>query len=414
MCLGIATSANIGSAATIFGNPQNAFIASTAGVSLLEFFVAELPAAILGLIINVVLIYLFLLIRMKMRKGEESHLNPEAQNSRIVSHSQITSIASEREATVQSYEGPQVRNKSLTLSISKEREATAMSYDQSGNPKIASGTTRYDTSVIHRSTSMPIQLQKSSCEALPEDVQVNNSVNNGDEDEAPAENTRSQIIRCKIFLVWLVFVTLLMVVLLAIPNQIADFNLGCIPLAASIFTMLMDTILNRKYAYDVMVKIDWTVILMFMGLFVWLRGFQNTCFPFMAFEHLARYMNLNTIEGVLLFSVFVIIGSNIFSNVPLVILIVDRISDLCDDCGPLGGLLLAWISTIAGNFTLIGSVVNLIVAEKARSSAEYRISFLGYFIFGFPSTLLILYVCLPVVYFMENLLLKYKYKQLVI
>uniref|UniRef100_A0A1X7VK63 Citrate transporter-like domain-containing protein n=1 Tax=Amphimedon queenslandica TaxID=400682 RepID=A0A1X7VK63_AMPQE len=30
LCLGIATSANIGSAATIFGNPQNAFIASTA------------------------------------------------------------------------------------------------------------------------------------------------------------------------------------------------------------------------------------------------------------------------------------------------------------------------------------------------------------------------------------------------
>uniref|UniRef100_A0A1X7UL74 Uncharacterized protein n=2 Tax=Amphimedon queenslandica TaxID=400682 RepID=A0A1X7UL74_AMPQE len=136
------------------------------------------------------------------------------------------------------------------------------------------------------------------------------------------------------------------------------------------------------------------------------RGFRNTCFPFMAFEYLAPHMNLNTIEGVLLFSVFVIIGSNIFSNVPLVILIVGRVSDLCDDCGPLGGLLLAWISTIAGNFTLIGSVANLIVAEKARSSAEYRISFLGYFIFGFPSTLVILYACLPVVYFMGKLAAK--------
>lgn len=33
LCLGIATSANIGSAATVFGNPQNAFIASSAGVT---------------------------------------------------------------------------------------------------------------------------------------------------------------------------------------------------------------------------------------------------------------------------------------------------------------------------------------------------------------------------------------------
>uniref|UniRef100_A0A1X7UKI2 Citrate transporter-like domain-containing protein n=1 Tax=Amphimedon queenslandica TaxID=400682 RepID=A0A1X7UKI2_AMPQE len=380
LCLGIATSANIGSAATIFGNPQNAFIASTARVSLLEFFIAELPAAILGLIINVVLIYLFMLIRMKMRKEEGNHLNSEAQSSRIAARSRNTSIASEREATVQSYEDPQVRNESLTLSISGEHEATAMSYDQSGN-----GATHFNTSAINRSTSMLVQLQQSSGEALPEDVQVNDSVNNDDEDKAPAEKTRFQIIRRKIFLVWLVFVTLLMVVLLAIPNQIADFNLGCIPLAASIFTMLMDTILNQVSKTP---------------------AFQNTCFPFMAFEHLAPHMNLNTIEGVLLFSVFVIIGSNIFSNVPLVILIVGRISDLCDDCGPLGGLLLAWISTIAGNFTLIGSVANLIVAEKARSSAEYRISFLGYFIFGFPSTLLILYACLPVVYFMGKLAAK--------
>ncbi|XP_019864449.1 PREDICTED: putative transporter arsB [Amphimedon queenslandica] len=240
LCLGIATSANIGSAATIFGNPQNAFIASTARVSLLEFFIAELPAAILGLIINVVLIYLFMLIRMKMRKEEENHLNSEAQSSRIAARSRNTSIASEREATVQSYEDPQVRNESLTLSISGEHEATAMSYDQSGN-----GATRFKTNAINHSNSMLVQLQQSSGETLPEDVQVNDSVNNDDEDKAPAEKTRFQIIRRKIFLVWLVFVTLLMVVLLAIPNQIADFNLGCIPLAASIFTMLMDTILNH-------------------------------------------------------------------------------------------------------------------------------------------------------------------------
>ena len=70
LCLGIATSANIGNAATIFGNPQNAFIASTADVSLLHFFIAELPAAILGLLINIVLIYLFLLILTKMPKKE--------------------------------------------------------------------------------------------------------------------------------------------------------------------------------------------------------------------------------------------------------------------------------------------------------------------------------------------------------
>ena len=114
-------------------------------------------------------------------------------------------------------------------------------------------------------------------------------------------------------------------------------------------------------------------------------------------------MNLHTIEGLLLFTVVVIIGSNVFSNVPLTILIVGRINDLCGEnpCkGPLPALLLAWISTIAGNFTLIGSIANLIVAEKAlKPPAEYKLTFWNYIKFGFISTFIILFGCLPIVYF---------------
>ena len=411
LCLGIATSANIGSAATIFGNPQNAFIASTADVSLLQFFIAVLPAAILGLLINIVLIYLFLLILTKMPKkgdapNEESHLNTRpVGRPQLMTPEIVNSISKEREEQAQSYEDPQMRNDAsfTILSISRERKATASSYDQSDDPR-RGGAAYFDAS-MRRSISFLVQ--HPSYEVIPE-VDDNSLIGQGkeQEDETTVKKTKWQIMRRRIFLVWLVFVTLLMIVLLAIPSTVAIFNLGCIPLAASIFTMLMDTILNRKYAYDVMVKIDWTVILMFMGLFVWLRGFQRTCFIFQAFQELAPYMNLEKIGGVLLFSVFVIVGSNLFSNVPLVILIVNRLSDLCGDTqcqGPLGGLLLAWIATIAGNFTLIGSVANLIVAEKARSSAEYRLSFFGYLIFGLPSTLVILYVGLPVVYYMSKL-----------
>ena len=57
LCLGIATSANIGSAATIFGNPQNAFIASVTGVSLLDFIIAELPSALFGLSIGLLHVF---------------------------------------------------------------------------------------------------------------------------------------------------------------------------------------------------------------------------------------------------------------------------------------------------------------------------------------------------------------------
>ncbi len=152
-----------------------------------------------------------------------------------------------------------------------------------------------------------------------------------------------------------------------------------------------------------MVKIDWSIILMFMGLFVWLTGFENTKFPDKTFQWISKHMDLSTIQGVLLFTVFVAVGSNILSNVPLVIIVIDEInnfpcgSSICDI--RLVGILLAWVSTIAGNFTLIGSIANLIVAEKARKCANYPLTFFEYLKFGFVSTVIVLFAGLPVVYF---------------
>lgn len=227
-----------------------------------------------------------------------------------------------------------------------------------------------------------------------------------DEENLLPTPLKDRTLKEKLFAAWLAFVTALVVVLLAIPPPPVlplAFNLGLVPVGAAVLTMLMDTILNKRYAYDAMLKIDWTVILMFMGLFVWLGGFQNTCFPTIAFNKMSDFMNIEEFGGTLLFTVFVIIGSNIFSNVPLVILIAFKIDGLCGDhqCdGPLGGLLLAWVSTVAGNFTLIGSVANLIVAEKARSSIGFRLTFWNYIVFGMTSTTIVLFGMLPIVYFL--------------
>lgn len=418
LCLGIATSANIGSAATVFGNPQNAFIAAYAGVNLLEFFMALLPAAFVGCIIGIALLYLFFW-RTVFEKYDKDE-NEEAE-----------AIA----------DGNANRNYTIPGTLAEERESIALSYDQSHDPYLSSRIaaergTLYDKE--HQSSSYqrlprsrsrqsigrasPYPRSKSNRKVPEIRVEGDPLVENGngkpvdygqsyspeveeEEDIVKVKSLKERTWRERAFLVWLLFITFTVVVLLAIPpppTVPVQFNLGLVPVGAAVFTMLVDTILMKTYAYDAMLKIDWTVILMFMGLFVWLGGFQNTCFPEIIFDKLADFMNLYKFEGVLLFTVFVIIGSNIFSNVPLVILIVDRIKVLCgeEECeGPLGGLLLAWISTIAGNFTLIGSVANLIVAEKARSTVDYRITFWNYFKFGGISTTIILFGMLPIVYF---------------
>ena len=463
LLLGIATSSNIGSAATFFGNPQNAFIAANSDVSLITFFATNLPAAILGMLINIGLLY-FMTFRASWWQNCRS-----ANNSTLLTDQESEQVPSLENGTV---ETPEIRSRSnsrpneavgvhtFRQSLAESREHLAKVYDQSGDPSPHSllveerermhnprsnvgdipsfalpqnrysqslpttfrtglgqagsyryGATRYAGSdSIDRSISgiqgFPIQ-ETTSLSAVEEqrsEEDFDTTTFEIQEGEEYLPTAAKKGWRSKVFAVWLAFITIMVVALLAVPPlPNVEFNLGLVPLGAGILTMFVDTILHRRYAYDAMTKIDWTVILMFWGLFIWLQGFENTKFPDDLFNWLKDFMDLYRVEGLLLFVVFVVLGSNVLSNVPLVILVVSALSKFrCGDsvCRPqLTGVLLAWVSTIAGNFTLIGSVANLIVAEKARSCAGYILTFWGYLKFGFFSTILVLFSGLPVVYF---------------
>ncbi len=439
LCLGIATSANIGSASTIFGNPQNAFIASAAkDVSLIDFFIALLPAAIIGMCISVSMLYLIFIREIFFMHGDDDDEEAQKGDLEMRPYGGGT-LAAERESIALSYD--QSQDPYHSSRIAAEREMMYSNEHLSGSGSMNRLPKSKSRNSMRPSASNP-NLQVPSSRSVPEikvegdDATIENGlkkhaeIRNSDpankevvaakNNVAPAvvEEEEEDIVVVKpfrertwrelCFLVWLCVASVSMVILLAIPpppTVPVIFNLGLIPLGTGIMTMFVDTIFNRKYAFDAMQRIDWTVILMFMGLFTWLGGFQNTCIPEILVDNLAPYMNLKRFEGVLLFTVIVAVGSNIFSNVPLVILIVNRISGLCGDdpCeGPLPALLLGWVSTIAGNYTLIGSIANLIVAEKARSVANYQITFLRYIRFGFASTLCVMFGCLPIVYFLGS------------
>ncbi len=76
--------------------------------------------------------------------------------------------------------------------------------------------------------------------------------------------------------------------------------------------------------------------------------------------------------------------SNIVSNVPAVLALKPFIPTFADPRR--AWLVVAMSSTLAGNFTLLGSVANLIVAEQARAQGT-SISFWAYFKVGLPLTL---------------------------
>lgn len=132
---------------------------------------------------------------------------------------------------------------------------------------------------------------------------------------------------------------------------------------------------QRVYAH-----IDGQLLLMFAGLFVVVAGaheaFQTEFALAAARLHLDKAWVLSGVAAAL---------SNLVSNVPTVLILKPFVAALPD--ARQSWLILATSSTLAGNLTLMGSIANLIVAEKARRSGV-EISFLAYLRVGLPLTLL--------------------------
>ena len=81
-------------------------------------------------------------------------------------------------------------------------------------------------------------------------------------------------------------------------------------------------------------------------------------------------------------SAFAALLSNLVSNVPAVLVFKPFMAHLGDPVR--SWLALAMSTTLAGNLTILGSVANLIVVQRARHEA--RIGFWEYFKVGAPLT----------------------------
>ena len=473
LCLAIATSANIGSAATFFGNPQNAFIASASNVNLLQFLISLLPASIIGLLINIALLYLYYLIHLKysnrfsgkccLKHAEKTELEseptPNDETNNEIHDSghggdigvqdddqhQPKSLPTIREIMARERNPPNGENRNSIIALERDALFASMALINDTWSRRTSRPRRthpsqmpHELDATELTKSLPnlssrpqqsktygtigrpdasFETNRVETESVTINVHPNASIT--DEDTTvPQEKKKEKKWKKILFFTMISIITFLVVALLIIPpitikpnDYQLKFDLGLVPFGGAVIIMLIDCIINRRSAYDAMVQIDWTLILLFVGLFVWLEGFQRTGFPRLVFDKLEDYMKIVdfNVPGILLFTAFVLVGSSVISNVPLTILIVDHVCELYKGCDPgtsrvVPAMLLAWVATVAGNFTLIGSIANLLVAEKAKTSKyEYILSFFGYLKFGAVSTLFVTLSGLPIVYWMATL-----------
>lgn len=156
----------------------------------------------------------------------------------------------------------------------------------------------------------------------------------------------------------------------------AGYPVAQVAIVAGALLLVTRRVKPEKVYHD----IDWPLLALFAGLFVVVRGVETTSLE-RDVLHLAEGSPLDRPAVLTLFSAIL---SNLVSNVPAVLVFKPIVARLTDPAG--AWLTLAMSSTLAGNFTILGSVANLIVVQRARPGVH--ISFSDYFKAGAPLTLL--------------------------
>lgn len=137
--------------------------------------------------------------------------------------------------------------------------------------------------------------------------------------------------------------------------------LHLVAFAAGLAVIVLSLAGGSRAPVRVLRRVDFTVLLLFVGLFVVLAGVEASGIAATITSGLGgevQPLRLAAITALL---------SNLVSNVPAVILLSPHVAAAGASSD---WLLLAAASTLAGNATILGAAANIIVAESARAFGE--------------------------------------------
>jgi Na+/H+ antiporter NhaD/arsenite permease-like protein len=154
-----------------------------------------------------------------------------------------------------------------------------------------------------------------------------------------------------------------------VPREIAALAVAAVLLVS-----------RRMASREMLARVDWQLLLLFTCLFAITAAFSGTGLAKDGFAWLAARGALPDNMAVL--APLSLVASNTTGNVPAVVLLLSIWPD--PPSGALYGL--ALLSTLAGNFLLVGSLANIIVAERAAASGV-RLGFADFARAGIPMTL---------------------------
>ncbi|VAI63328.1 unnamed protein product [Triticum turgidum subsp. durum] len=328
--LALASSANIGSAATPIGNPQNLVIAVQSGISFGDFVFGILPATLVGVVVNAAI----LLCLYWRELSDEKCVD--------VSHD------------------------ALPAEVVEEDDVTSHRF----SPATMSHPRR-----IH-------QRRGSAARVTTKEEDEYCCFNSTEEKEAAMdEEWKNRLWKTCVYAI-----TFGMLVALLL-----GLNMSWSAITAALALIVLDF----KDARPCLEKVSYPLLLFFCGMFITVDGFNKTGIPSTFWEFMEPYARIDTPTGVVILALVILLLSNVASNVPTVLLLGARVAASAAAISPAAEtnawLILAWVSTVAGNLSLLGSAANLIVCEQARRSQQfgYTLSFFSHLQFGFPATLIV-------------------------
>lgn len=168
-------------------------------------------------------------------------------------------------------------------------------------------------------------------------------------------------------------------------GMVVGFFLGLPPAGVAIVAGVLMLFTRRVKSEKVYAEIDWSLLVMFAGLFIVVAGLERSVLS----PHVIAAVGALHLEHLPILGGLTALLSNIVSNVPAVLVLKPFVGQLQDP--QRAWLVVAMASTLAGNFTLVGSVANLIVVQRARAQGV-EIGFWTYFKVGAPLTALTLLV----------------------
>lgn len=183
------------------------------------------------------------------------------------------------------------------------------------------------------------------------------------------------------------------VVALVFTGFILGYNLSWTALAGGALLM----VLARRDTHEVLKLVDWHLLVFFAALFIVVEGLNGTGLPDSIYHKLEPLFGMSAASQAWNFAWFSIIGSNVFSNVPFVLVAGKWIHNFAQP--ELMWKVMALVTTFAGNLTILGSVANIIVMESARRRVE--MSFWDYAKFGIPVTLVTTIAGMIILLFMQ-------------